>query len=65
MTEVGGMINDGYDDLLLKYINLEADIEMAWRHKLSNSILIALKTQKQEIRERLNQFIVLKQKHTE
>jgi len=59
------MIYDGYDDLLLKYINLEAEFEMAWRHKLSNTILIELKNKKQEVKNQLNQFIILKRKYAE
>ena len=53
------MLNDNYDDLLLKYINLEAEIEIAQIHKLSNKILKSLDMEKQEVKAKLNKFILI------
>lgn len=48
-----------YDSLLLQYINLESEIEIAQRHKLSINILLDLKKEKKEIKEKLDQLILV------
>jgi hypothetical protein len=53
------MKEDIYNSLLLAYINLEAEIEIAVRHKLSQSIIQSLIEQKDQIQIKLKLSSIL------
>jgi len=54
------MLNEhSYDNLLLRYINIESEIEIAYRHKLSIGIMLSLKKEKQEVKQKLDQLILV------
>jgi len=48
-----------YNSLLLAYINLEAEIEMAVRHNLSKSIIQSLLKEKEQIQTKLKLSSIL------
>ncbi|MCH9753833.1 MAG: hypothetical protein K0T99_02900 [Alphaproteobacteria bacterium] len=50
---------NSYDRLLLQYINLESEIELAYRHKLSKSIILQLKQEMKDIKHKLDQLVFL------
>lgn len=52
---------DEYNEVLLKYINLEAELEMATNHKLSKEIIDNLTAEKKVAREKLNHLVIIKQ----
>jgi len=55
--------SDSYNDLLLKYINLEAEIEIAYRHKLSKNIIQELTQERQPLKQNLNNIALIHQNY--
>lgn len=52
-----------YDELLLKYINIEAEIEIACRHKLSKAIIYELDQERQTLKQKLNNIVLIHQNY--
>lgn len=51
--------NNSYDELLLKYINIEAELEIACRHKLSQNIIQELAQERQTLKQKLNNIVLI------
>ncbi len=50
---------DEYNELLLKYINLEAELEIAENHNLSKKIIEDLEVEKKATKKKLSHLIIV------
>lgn len=53
---------DEYNTLLLRYVNLEAEIEIATKHNLSKSIIDDLEAEKKVTKEKLSHLVIVHRK---
>jgi hypothetical protein len=53
---------DEYNELLLKYINVEAELEIAQNHNLSAKIIEDLEIEKKATKEKLSHLVIVHRK---